>query len=410
MGNSLRALIIDDSEDDAFFVQRALKRGGYTVESTRVDTAEAMTSALDRGPWDVVLSDYEMPDFTMLAALELRNERLPDVPFIVVSGRIGEDAIVAAMKGGAQEYVLKSDLPRLVPALERAQREMEAHAEKRRAEVALRVSEERYALAVRGSSDGLWDWNITTGEIYFAPRFKEILGFEEHELEGVLESFTCRIHPDDVAALNAAFDAHLSRRATFRVECRARTKQEEERWVLFRGQALWNDRGEPVRMAGSLTDLTERKRVEEELREKLQIIQHQFALIQQQREEISLLMTPIIQVWDGVLMAPVLGTLDSNQAARLMETLLEAVVKTRSRCTILDLTAVEAIDVTTANHVVRLIRAVELVGATGIVVGIQPRVATAIVSAGMDLAGVKTLANLRDALLFCMDRRPRQPR
>jgi anti-anti-sigma factor len=403
-GTPLRVLIVDDSEDDARFIVRALKRGGYAPEYERVDTAEAMKSALDRGAWDVILSDFDMPDFDMPSALALRNERRPEAPFIIISGRIGEDAIVTAMKSGAQEYVLKSDLGRLIPALERSLREMATLAESKRAEAALRESEERYALAVRGSRDGLWDWNALTGEVYYAPRFKEMLGFDEHELSDVA-SFIELVHPDDSEALRLALQAHLEARQPFSAEFRARTKQGELRWFSCRGQALWDSAGKPTRMAGSLTDLTDRRRVEDELRRNLDLVQEQLEVIQRQQEEIQVLRTPIIQVWDGVLMTPVLGVLDRDRATALMELLLGAVVKTRSRHVILDLTAVEAIDVATANHVVRLVRAVELLGARGIVVGVQPRVAATLATAGLDLSHVKTLADLREALLFCMQRR-----
>lgn len=409
MSTPLRALVVDDSEDDVALMLRVLRRGGYAVEHVRVDTAESMEVALGQDTWDVILSDFDMPDFDMLSALGLRNERRPDVPFIIISGRIGEDAIVTAMKRGAQEYVLKSDLSRLVPALQRSIREMATLAERRRAEEALRASEERFALAVRGSRDGLWDWNIVTDEVYYSPRFKEMLGFEEHELTGGISEFTSLVHPDDIGIISVNLRAHLEGRTPYNIECRIHTKQGEVRWISSRGQALWNADGKPIRMAGSLTDLTERKRVEEELRQNIEVIQQQLEVIQQQREEIQVLRTPIIQVWEGVLMTPVLGVLDRDRAASLMELLLGAVVETRSRQVILDLTAVEEIDAATANHVMKLVHAVELLGAWGIVVGIQPMVAATIVSAGIDLSRVTTLANLREALLFCMHRRPRGP-
>jgi PAS domain S-box-containing protein len=410
MSALLRLLVVDDSEDEMVFVVRTLRRAGYTVEATRVDTAEAMADALDRGSWDVIVSDHEMPSFNVLGALALRNERRPEIPFVIVSGRIGEDTIVAAMKAGAQEYVLKRDLSRLGAAIERSMREMTSLTEKKRAEAALRESEERYALAVRGSRDGLWDWNITMGEVYYAPRFKEMLGFEGSTDKAVMETFTDRVHPDDREALTSSLEAHLKERQPFSVECRVRAAGGELRWFSFRGQALWGPDGEPVRMAGSLTDLTDRKRVEEELRDKLEIIQRQLEIIQQQREEIRILMTPIIQVWNGVLMAPVLGALDGDRAAQLMEMILQAVIRSRSRYAILDLTAVESIDAATAGHVIKIVAAVELLGACGIVVGIQPQVAMTIVAVGIDLSRVVTLADLREALLFCMQRLGIDPR
>jgi PAS domain S-box-containing protein len=408
MSDNLRILLVEDSEDDAAFITRALRRGGYEPQVLRVDTAEDMAHALSREAWDVILSDYDLPAFGGQEALDLRNERCPDLPFIIVSGRIGEEAIVSAMRSGAQDYVLKRDLSRLVTAVDRALREMAAQQQKREAEAALRESEERYALAVRGSSDGIWDWNVTTNHVYYSPRFREMLGASEQELEPTLAAFNGRLHPDEATAIEAALHAHLTSRAPFDVECRVSTQQGEHRWFSWRGQALWNDSGEVTRMAGSLTDLTDRRRVEDELREKLQIIERQLEVIQRQQEEIRVLRTPIIQVWDGVLLTPVLGVLDRDRTAATMELLLDAVVRTQSRYVILDLTAVESIDMATVEHVVRLVRAVELLGGVGIVVGIRPSVAATIVDATLDLPRIKTLANLRTALLFCMERRARE--
>lgn len=406
MTTPLRVLLVDDSEDDATLVLRALRRGGYEVTSSRVCTAPAMAEALDRGGWDIVLSDHDMPDFDSLRALCVRNQRRPELAFVIVSGRIGEDAIVAAMKAGAQDYVLKRELGRLVPAVDRALRETAACAERRRAEEALRASEARYALAVRGSNDGIWDWDVATGEVFYSPRFEEMLGLPEGGLVRRLSALEERIHPDDVAAVRSALKEHLEHRAPFRVECRVRANGDERgehRWFSFRGQALWDDGGAPARMAGSLTDLQGLKRVEEELRDKLAVIERQLQIIQEQREAIRVLMTPVIQVWDGVLMAPVLGALDQDRAASMMDQLLGEVARTRSRHVIIDLTGVESIDAATAHHVIRLAAAVELLGARGIVVGIQPRVAVTIVGSGIDLSRVTTLANLREALLFCMN-------
>jgi anti-anti-sigma factor len=148
-------------------------------------------------------------------------------------------------------------------------------------------------------------------------------------------------------------------------------------------------------MAGSLYDLTERKLAEERLREKL-------AIIERQQEAIRTLSTPIIEVWDGTLTMPVFGTIDSERAQYMMSVLLDVITRTRSRYAIVDLTGVDHIDKATANHVVNLIRAVQLLGARGIVVGIKPDVARTLVSIGVDLSDIITLANLREALVRCM--------
>ncbi len=126
----------------------------------------------------------------------------------------------------------------------------------------LRASEQRYALSVRGSSDGLWDWNVISGEVYYAPRFKELLGYQVDEFEDVFESFESSLHPEDHDWVLAAVDQHLKRKAPYDVEYRLRTKSGDYRWFRARGQAIWDDSGVATRMAGSITDVTDRKQAE----------------------------------------------------------------------------------------------------------------------------------------------------
>jgi len=134
----LQVLVIEDSEDDAALLGIELRRAGYAPVCHQVETPEALTSALDRQSWDLVIADYRLPRFDGLAALALVKEKGLDLPFIIVSGYITEEAAVAAMKAGAHDYVMKDKLARLGPAVERELREAEVRRERRRAEEALR--------------------------------------------------------------------------------------------------------------------------------------------------------------------------------------------------------------------------------------------------------------------------------
>jgi DNA-binding NtrC family response regulator len=118
-GKALNVLIVDDSEDDVQLLLRELRRNGYQPNHLRVDTPGAMKSALAEKEWDVVLSDYSMPLFDGVSALEILKESGLDLPFIIVSGKIGEETAVRVMKAGAHDYILKDNLSRLVPAIER---------------------------------------------------------------------------------------------------------------------------------------------------------------------------------------------------------------------------------------------------------------------------------------------------
>jgi len=137
MGIPLRVLIAEDSDDDYQLLVRELQRAGYEVTPERVQSRGGMTNALEARTWDLVIGDYSMPQFSGTAALTLLRERDPDVPFIFVSGTIGEDIAVDAMRAGAQDYITKGNLRRLIPAIERELREAEGRRERRRAQAAL---------------------------------------------------------------------------------------------------------------------------------------------------------------------------------------------------------------------------------------------------------------------------------
>jgi len=134
MSTPLHILIVEDSEDDALLLMRALRQGGYDLTFERVDTAAAMKAALAQQTWDIIISDYNMPNFDGLTALALMKESALDLPFIILSGAIGEEVAVEAMKAGAHDYIMKGNLVRLIPAIERELREADIRRQRRLAE------------------------------------------------------------------------------------------------------------------------------------------------------------------------------------------------------------------------------------------------------------------------------------
>jgi chemotaxis protein methyltransferase CheR len=131
-----------------------------------------------------------------------------------------------------------------------------------RAKAALRTSEERYLLALAGSTDGLWDWDLIADTVFYSDRFREILGYSSGELPGTMDSFRSRLHPEDAEVIWAAIQSHLQERVPYRVEYRLQTKSGDYRWFLAGGQAIWNSEGKAIRMSGSIQDITERKQGE----------------------------------------------------------------------------------------------------------------------------------------------------
>src|SRR2546426_3085981 len=143
MTQTLRVLILEDSDDDAALLLRELRRQNYEPIYARADTAKGMNEALDRETWSLVISDYSMPPFTAMQALEILKRRNLDLPFIIVSGTIGEETAAIAMKSGAHDFLTKDKLTRLGAAVERELRDAEERRERKKAEEALRRSEEQ---------------------------------------------------------------------------------------------------------------------------------------------------------------------------------------------------------------------------------------------------------------------------
>ncbi|MEI7638255.1 MAG: PAS domain S-box protein, partial [Syntrophus sp. (in: bacteria)] len=151
---SIRVLIVEDSEGDVLLIIRELKKGGYDPEYERVQTFPAMEKALKEEQWDIILCDYIMPEFNAPSAIALLKETNIDIPLIIVSGAIGEETAVECMRKGAHDYIMKTNLSRLCPAISRELVEADSRRIRKNVEVALRVSEERFRLVQDNSPDG----------------------------------------------------------------------------------------------------------------------------------------------------------------------------------------------------------------------------------------------------------------
>ncbi len=263
MGKPIHVLIVEDSGDDALMVSRALRCGGYDVTSERVETADAMRAALARKVPDVVLSDHAMPHFSAPAALEVLNKSGLDVPFIIVTGVLGEEEAVRLMKLGADDYVSKRNLLRLVPSVEREIADANERRQRRRAEEALRVSEEHYRALTENTLDIVLVLAADGTLLYANPSVERDIGVKPEELVG--HSVTTILHPDDCATVAVAIREGIEGvQKVHTTECRFRHKGGS--WVNLESRCrAFEEQGEK-RMLVNARNVTQRKTAQEQLR------------------------------------------------------------------------------------------------------------------------------------------------
>lgn len=263
----LRVLIVEDSEFDAQIMVSLLRKGGYEVTSERVESAEAVKAALATGQWQLVLSDYNLPNFNAPAALEVLKESGLDLPFLIVSGGIGEDIAVACMKAGAHDYLMKGNLHRLAPAVDRELREAANRASQREAKKAVLESELRYRLLWETCPDAVVLMD-RSGQIHFAnPAVGNVFGYLPEEVigQGLSRLMPERLRSPALAGLEGYLATDGARFHLRAVETTGLRKDGGEIpiEVSFSDLLLRGER----RFVCFIRDITERKRAERELRD-----------------------------------------------------------------------------------------------------------------------------------------------
>jgi PAS domain S-box-containing protein len=257
MNAPLNILVIEDSHADFMLVERHLKQNGLTAHCNRVDSREGLKEAIERERWDLVFADYTLPKLNFQEILNL-NADLPDVPVIMVTGSLGEEKAVELLKQGIRDFVLKDNLARLVPAVERALKEKRELEERRRVE-------ERLELALRGANDGLWDWDLKNNKVFFSPRYKSMLGYADDELKNSYDSWEWLLHPDDFeSSLTRLHEFLEGRTPKYESEFRMRHKDGHYVDILSRAFMVNSDQGEALRIVGTHVDITESKKLEQQ--------------------------------------------------------------------------------------------------------------------------------------------------
>jgi PAS domain S-box-containing protein len=273
----LHILLLEDDASDAELIQEHLEAGHIVCEVTRVQTGPEFVAALKDSGIDLILADYKLPSFDGLSALKLAMNERPDLPFIFVSGTLGEEVAIEALKIGATDYVLKQRLSRLAPSVQRALREARERAERKKAEEALRRSEMYLAEAQRLSHTGSFGWDLATGEIHWSDQTYRIFEYDPTTKPSV-EMVVDRTHPDDRTHVRQVIDRASTEHSGFNTEHRLLMPNGAVKYVQVVAHRAAGEDPKMAFLIGAVTDITERKRAEQE-RERLRELERELARI-----------------------------------------------------------------------------------------------------------------------------------
>jgi PAS domain S-box-containing protein len=268
----LRILHLEDDPSDAEIIQGVLENGGIECEVQRVDSREAFTAAVAAGGHDLILADFSLPEFDGLSALKISAERRPDVPFIFVSGTLGEETAVDAMKIGATDYVLKERLSRLVNSVQRALREARERSQRRKAEEHLRRSEALLAQAQRISHTGSWSWTLSSGKVVWSEEQYRMFGLNSGS-EASLQAFFELVHPDDRGRLRRTLADATAARRPYAINYRVLLPDGGLRHMHSVGTPAAPRDGAVDEYLGTTSDVTERVHAETALRARQQMLE-----------------------------------------------------------------------------------------------------------------------------------------
>jgi PAS domain S-box-containing protein len=266
MKSKLRILYLEDDPNDAELVQETLQVEGISCHVTRVETEADFIASLENGGFELILADYTLPSFDGLAALGIAQKRWPHLPLIFVSGTLGEEVAIEALKIGATDYVFKTRLSRLVPSVHRALREAEERIDLSRTEEALRRSEAYLVEAQKLSHTGSFGWDLSSGKIYWSQETFCIFGVDSRT-EPTLELVLNRTHPEEREFVQQLLGRVSQQRNDFDFEHRLLMPDGIVKHLRVVGRPSKGESG-GFEFVGAVTDITERKRAEEELHQK----------------------------------------------------------------------------------------------------------------------------------------------
>jgi PAS domain S-box-containing protein len=272
VAETVRVLLVEDSEDDARLIRRELEQGGFDLAWKRVESEPDFVAALQE-PWDLIVSDFQMPRFNGLRAFAVYRELGVDVPFIFVSGALGEERAVEAMRAGARDYLLKDNLARLTVAVRRELAAAQVREAQRNAEELARRDQQRLELAVGASGAGIFEYRLPLGsDTYYDQRWAATLGFAPEEIPtrgGLAAWLADRLAPEDLGSVRETHARFVAGR-TDRLELEVRVLHKDGYWIHVgvSAHALERDAGRrATHVVGVMLDVTERRRLEAQFRQ-----------------------------------------------------------------------------------------------------------------------------------------------
>ncbi len=269
MEEDLKILILEDVPFDAELIYRELERSGMKFISRRVEEEEFYLRELEEFKPDLILADHSLPHFDGISALEIAKNKCPDVPFIFVSGKMGEDFAIEALKCGATDYVLKGSLSKIVLAVNRALEEVEEHSKRKMAEEALRNSHRQLMEAQKIGHIGSWEWDIQAREMSCSDEFFNIMSLEPIEFDKSYQAMMDIIHPEDRQNVQQSINYALNEHEPFSNDYRLMRPDGTIRILSSKGEVITDSDGQPLRIVGTEQDITEQKIAEEKIKSSL---------------------------------------------------------------------------------------------------------------------------------------------
>jgi PAS domain S-box-containing protein len=323
MNASIRILYLEDDAADARLLREQLRRSGLDCVVTVVASREAFEAQVAAGDFDVVLCDYHLPRFSGLEALEVVRAHDPQLPFILVTGALGDERAVDLLRSGATDFVLKDRLARLAPAIDRALVERAALKLREQAEARLADAQRLSKLAADAAHMGTWQLDVESGKLDCSDEFLHLIGVERSHWPGTASALDALVHPDDVERCRR-LQADAIRRGQFmEIEFRIRRPDGEVRWMQSRGECARGASAQPLRFFGVIMDITQRKQMEDALREADQRKDQFLATLAHE------LRNPLAPIYNGLrlLRSSVMPSREIDQVHGMLERQLKHIIR-----------------------------------------------------------------------------------